>query len=45
MVNWFFIAYELLIDYSTFIGITVPVMLAIAIINIFVNQLIGSKKI
>lgn len=39
-----FIAYELLIDYSTFIGITVPVMLAIAIINIFVNQLIGAKK-
>jgi putative hydroxymethylpyrimidine transporter CytX len=38
-----FIAYELLIDYSTFIGITVPVMLAIAIINIFVNRLINKN--
>lgn len=32
-----FIAYELLINYSTFIGITVPVMFCITIINICCN--------
>lgn len=40
-----FIAYELLINYSTFIGITVPVMLGIAVINIFINQLIRQAKL
>ncbi|WP_303997740.1 putative hydroxymethylpyrimidine transporter CytX [Megamonas hypermegale] len=40
-----FIIYEYLIDYTTFIGITFPVMLGIAICNFIVSQLLSQKLI
>lgn len=36
-----FIIYENLIDYTTFVGITFPVMLGIAVFNLLVSRLLG----